>query len=147
MRLPRTGDLRQLGQVTRARELAALAELASIAVEKRGVEDRIVRHKAGVPACYDAAQAATLSRWLDWREDHVRRLSSRLALIMADYARASQVYGRAVAENAVMEDLERRASARDADQTEKRTAFQPALDLAQTGRLHLLPHDFGDQDV
>ena len=147
MRLPDARDLRQLGQITRARELAALAELASIAAEKRNVEDRITHYKDSVPACHDAAQAATLSRWLDWREDQVRRLSSRLALVMAQYAQATRICGRAVAENAVMEDLVHRAAARDAEEIERRAAFQRTFDLAQGSRLHLLPDDIDDKDI
>lgn len=147
MRLPSSNELRQIGQLTSARELARLADLAQILAQKQSIEARIEDLKTSVLACQDTVQAANLSRWLEWRDHEVERLNSQLALVSADHAQALAHCGKAIAENSVMENLIQRARASETEDREKRELLEQTLEFAEEKQLHLLPNDLGDQNV
>lgn len=148
MRRPPSRQLVLLGQITRTREMTALALLARAAGECRVLETAIAELRRPAAARDSLAEAAHLSRWMDWRQSEIDRLTSRLALKRAEQVRLARLCGRALAENSVMERLVEDSRKAEFLDTQRRASAMQTAGAGDGQRAsHLLADDVGDQDV
>ena len=116
----RSKDLGQLRQVTRARELAATAKVAGLALELRQLTEQIYELRDRTFDVETPEDARTFERWSLWRDEELRRLSHCQAQVAAKHRIAVEAAGRMIAENAVLDRLFKLAGEDEAEARARR---------------------------
>ncbi len=141
MRIPDKGEMEKLTRLSQVRERAALVELAAASALRNAAAERIAELHRDTEKAAKTPEAAVFQKWLQWRNQELRRRLSHLARMSANHAETSSRCGRVIAENAVVESLAELAKTEAQDQAEKRSLYDLAISS------HLLSNNIGDQDV
>lgn len=121
-RLPASREMAKLAQVSKARELVALAKLAEVAAERAAADAAVVELMSQTYEANSVKEAEVIAKWKIWRSEELRRRSTRLAAATAEYQVAAKHCGRFVAENEVVERIARLAKEREIAERARRAA-------------------------
>jgi len=119
-RLPPANKLLKLSKLTRAREMAALQDLAKLAFQVNDAEEKVRELRSKEFSANSPADTAVLLKWRLWKEEELKRRNLRRARLMADYASEAKRCGTAIAEHAVLNELLLKAQRSEKEQAQKR---------------------------
>ena len=103
------GQLAQLVDLARVKEMSGMAELSAIAAEMARLDQQISSLNAQGFSATTLEEAALVENWQLWRKEQLGRLNILKSRQIAIQREAARRVGKLSAEKAVLEDLLRRA--------------------------------------